>query len=287
MKLTTFESGGRQSYGTVEGAEVIDTGAVLGARFPDLKALVASGDIASAIASADLSSAPRHKLDEIVLKPVIPNAEKIFCIGLNYEMHRKETGRSETTYPTVFTRFAASQIGHGEAMLVPRVSHMLDYEGELALIIGKGGRYIDEADALSHVAGYACYNEGSIRDWQRHTHQFAPGKNFPFTGGFGPWMVTADEIPDPTKLELTTRLNGEVMQHATTDMMIFSIPTQISYCSQFSELVPGDVIVTGTPGGVGFKRDPQVFMKPGDVTEVEISKIGTLSNPIEAENKAS
>lgn len=283
MKLVTFEAGGKQSYGVVEGDQIVDASKIHGGGISDLKHLFASANGIPAIPPAELTNAPRHRLDDVILKPVIPNPDKIICVGLNYEMHRKETGRDKSEYPVLFTRFANSQIGHGEPMVRPRQSDMLDYEGELAVIIGKAGRHIDEANALSHIAGYACYNDGSVRDWQRHTHQFTPGKNFPSTGGFGPWMVTADAIADPSAMELTTRLNGEVMQSATTDMMIFSIQHQISYCSQFTELVPGDVIVTGTPGGVGAKRDPQVFMKPGDVVEVEISGIGILSNPVVAE----
>jgi 2-keto-4-pentenoate hydratase/2-oxohepta-3-ene-1,7-dioic acid hydratase in catechol pathway len=166
----------------------------------------------------------------------------------------------------------------------PAESTSFDYEGELAVIIGSGGWKIPKDKALEHVAGYSCYNDGSVRDWQRHTSQFTPGKNFRHTGPFGPWLVTTDEIPDPSTLTLTTRLNGEVMQHATTDLLIFTIPVLINYISRFTRLEPGDVIVSGTPGGVGFKRDPQVFMKPGDVVEVEISKIGILKNPIEAES---
>lgn len=280
MKFVTFEAGGTPGYGVVEGEDVVDVSAIMMDRFPDLKSLVASGDAVAALSGVDLRAAPRHRLDSVTLKPVIPNPDKIICVGLNYEMHRQETGRDESTYPVLFTRFANSQMGHGEPLVRPRQSTKFDYEGELAIIIGKAGRHIPEAEALSYVAGYSCYNDGSVRDWQRHTHQFTPGKNFPSTGGFGPWMVTADEIADPTRLELTTRLNGQVMQSATIDMMIFSIPHQIAYCSEFTELVPGDVIVTGTPGGVGARRDPPVFMKPGDVAEIEISGIGILRNPV-------
>jgi len=280
MKLVTFEVGGTLGYGVVEGTDIVDVSAIMMDRFPDLKSLVASGDAVAALSGVDLRAATRHNLDSVTLKPVIPNPDKIICVGLNYEMHRQETGRDESRYPVLFTRFANSQMGHGEPLVRPRQSTKFDYEGELAIVIGKSGRHIPEAEALSYIAGYSCYNDGSVRDWQRHTHQFTPGKNFPSTGGFGPWMVTADEIADPTKLELTTRLNGAVMQSATIDMMIFSIPHQIAYCSEFTELVPGDVIVTGTPGGVGARRDPPVFMKAGDVAEIEISGIGILRNPV-------
>ena len=283
MKIATFETDGRQSYGVVDGYGIADVGATMAERYPDLKALIAGGDVAGEIGGLDLTSASSLSLAEVDLKPTIPNPDKIICVGLNYETHRKETGRDKSEYPVLFTRFANTQVGHGAPMILPVVSDRFDFEGELAVIIGHSGRHIAEADALSHVAGYACYNDGTLRDWQRHTHQFTPGKNFLATGAFGPWMVTTDDIPDPTTLELTTRLNGEVMQNATTDLLIFSIPYLIHYCSQFTELVPGDVIVTGTPGGVGFKREPPLFMKPGDRIEVEISGIGVLANEIRAE----
>jgi 2-keto-4-pentenoate hydratase/2-oxohepta-3-ene-1,7-dioic acid hydratase in catechol pathway len=211
---------------------------------------------------------------------VIPNPDKILCIGLNYENHRKETGRTEVENPTVFGRFANSQTGHLTNIIRPKVSTDLDYEGELALIIGKPGRYISHKDAWGHIAGYACYNEGSVRDYQRHTSQFTPGKNFPNTGAFGPWMVTPDEAGDLGPLRLQTRLNGEVVQDTTISEMIFDIPRQIEYCSAFTRLEPGDVIATGTPGGVGSRRTPPLWMKAGDVVEVEIDRIGLLRNKV-------
>ena len=282
MKLVTFTRSGKQSYGFVANATITDIGQTLASTHPDLKSLI--GDDYAKLISSSADTAPRVALSEVQLLPPITNPEKIICVGLNYESHRKETGRPEVEFPTLFTRFANSQIGDGDAMWRPAESTSFDYEGELAVIIGSGGWKIPEDKALEHVAGYSCYNDGSVRDWQRHTSQFTPGKNFRHTGPFGPWLVTTDEIPDPSTLTLTTRLNGEVMQHATTDLLIFTIPVLINYISRFTRLEPGDVIVSGTPGGVGFKRDPQVFMKPGDVVEVEISKIGILKNPIEAES---
>ena len=281
MKLVTFTRSGKQSYGFVDNEKITDIGQTLASTHPDLKSLI--GDDYAKLISSSADTAPRVALSEVQLLPPITNPEKIICVGLNYESHRKETGRPEVEFPTLFTRFANSQIGDGEAMWQPAESTSFDYEGELAVIIGSGGWKIPEDKALEHVAGYSCYNDGSVRDWQRHTSQFTPGKNFRHTGPFGPWLVTTDEIPDPSTLTLTTRLNGEVMQNATTDLLIFTIPVLINYISRFTRLEPGDVIVSGTPGGVGFKRDPQVFMKPGDVVEVEISKIGILKNPIEAE----
>jgi len=268
----------------VDGDEVVDIGQEVNGEYPDLKALIA-GDVHQIVASAR-QKARRQPLAKVQLLPPITNPGKIICVGLNYESHRKETGRPEVSFPTLFTRFANTQIGHEQPIWRPAESTSLDYEGELAVVIGQGGWKIPENSALDHVAGYACYNDVSVRDWQRHTSQFTPGKNFLHSGPFGPWLVTTDEIPDPSRLTLTTRLNGEVMQHATTDLLIFTIPVLINYISRFTRLEPGDVIVSGTPGGVGFKRDPQIFMKPGDLVEVEISDIGVLANPIEAEPAA-
>lgn len=282
MKLASYNISGKDSYGAVVDGGIIDLGSRIGAQFADIKALIAGNGLGAA-AKAIEGQKPDHALDAISFNPVVPNAEKIICVGLNYKTHREETGRAPTDNPALFIRFADTQTGHNQPMILPKASSMLDYEGELAVIIGKGGRHVKAKDALSIVAGYSIYNDGSVRDFQNHTHQWAPGKNFPATGGFGPWMVTADELGDPTQLEMTTQLNGNVMQNTTTDLMIFDIPTTIEYITTFTELRPGDVISTGTPGGVGFKRNPPVFMKAGDTVEIEISKIGTLVNKIVAE----
>ncbi|MGJ4903815.1 fumarylacetoacetate hydrolase family protein [Bradyrhizobium sp. HKCCYLS2058] len=278
MRFASFTIDNAPTWGLVEGTDVADLGAVLRDRFPDLKSAIAADALKEAAAAA--SGARRHPISAISFLPVIPNPDKILCIGLNYETHRKETGRSEVENPTVFGRFANSQTGHLTDIIRPRVSTDLDFEGELAIVIGKPGRYIPRSEAFKHIAGYACYNEGSVRDFQRHTHQFTPGKNFPATGAFGPWLVTPDEIDDLGSLRLQTRLNGEVVQDATISQMIFDIPRQIEYCSSFTRLEPGDVIATGTPGGVGSRRTPPLWMKPGDVVEVEIDKIGLLRNGI-------
>jgi 2-keto-4-pentenoate hydratase/2-oxohepta-3-ene-1,7-dioic acid hydratase in catechol pathway len=282
MKFASFKINGAASWGLIDGAEAVDLGAALRDRFADLKSAIAVGALMEAAAAS--AKAARHPLKDITWLPVIPNPDKILCIGLNYETHRKETGRSEVENPTVFGRFANSQTGHLANIIRPRVSKDLDFEGELALIIGKPGRYISRASAWDHIAGYACYNEGSVRDFQRHTHQFTPGKNFPDTGAFGPWMVTPDEAGDLAPLRLQTRLNGQVVQDATISQMIFGIPQQIEYCSSFTRLEPGDVIVTGTPGGVGSRRTPPLWMKPGDVVEVELDRIGLLRNRIADES---
>lgn len=282
MKLLSYRLGDRETYGAVFEGAVRDLGKVFGDTMPTLRAALKAGAAEDLIVAAREVN-PECGLDEIEFLPVIPDPDKIICVGLNYATHIKETGRTDSAYPALFTRFANTQVAHDAPLIKPDVSDSFDYEGELAVIIGTAGRHIDKADALAHVAGYACYNDGSVRDWQRHTHQFTPGKNFVGTGGFGPWMATRDAIPDPAKLTLVTRLNGQEMQRATTDQLIFDIPTLIAYISTFTELVPGDVISTGTPGGVGFKRTPPVFMKDGDVIEVEISDIGVLRNPVVAE----
>ncbi len=278
MKLATFRINGAATWGLIEGDEAVDVGAVLRGRLPDLKSAIAAGALAGLDSQA--AQAQRYPLTAIEWLPVIPNPDKILCVGLNYENHRKETGRAEVEHPTIFARYANSQTGHLADIVRPRVSTDLDFEGELAIIIGKPGRYIAQADAFGHVAGYACYNDGSVRDFQRHTHQFTPGKNFPETGTFGPWMVTPDELGDLGPLRLQTRVNGQVVQDALIEQMIFSIPRQIEYCSTFTRLEPGDVIASGTPGGVGAKRTPPLWLKPGDRVEIEIDKVGLLRNGV-------
>jgi 2-keto-4-pentenoate hydratase/2-oxohepta-3-ene-1,7-dioic acid hydratase in catechol pathway len=282
MKLVSFVAQGRPSYGVVKGTGVIDLGNRLGDHWPTLRALLTAGALAEA-ERAGRDAAPDLSLEGLELAPVIPDPDKIICVGLNYRDHVAETGRTVTAKPALFARFAGSQVGHLRPLVKPVVSDEFDYEGELAVVIGKGGRHIPAEHALEHVAGYSCYNEGSVRDWQRHTTQYLAGKSFAGTGGFGPWLVTADEIPDPTRLTLETRLNGQVVQHTTTDLMITPVAEQIAYISTMLPLLPGDVIVSGTPGGVGAKRTPPLFMRPGDVAEVEISGIGVLRNPVVAE----
>ncbi|MBB4369788.1 2-keto-4-pentenoate hydratase/2-oxohepta-3-ene-1,7-dioic acid hydratase in catechol pathway [Bradyrhizobium sp. cir1] len=277
MKLSTVAIDGRTTWGIIEGETFFDVGAVLASRYADLKAAIGSGLSGVAEARAAAAAVP---ISKVVWLPVIPNPDKILCVGLNYETHRKETGRAEVDHPTIFSRYANSQTGHLQPIVRPRVSTDLDFEGELAVIIGKAGRYISRADAMDHVVGYSCYNDGSIRDFQRHTHQFTPGKNFPDTGAFGPWMMTPDELGPLGELKLQTRLNGQVMQEARIKQMIFDIPRQIEYCSTFTRLEPGDVIVSGTPGGVGARREPPLWMKPGDVVEIEVERFGVLRNVV-------
>jgi 2-keto-4-pentenoate hydratase/2-oxohepta-3-ene-1,7-dioic acid hydratase in catechol pathway len=279
VKLISFLHHDTPSYGIVQGDDVLNLTPLLGAQAPDLKSLIAHNMLDQA-AKALASHKPDLKFADLHLLPVITNPNKIVCVGLNYADHVRETGRELTESPALFLRVSESQIGHGQNIVRPPESHRLDYEGEIAVVIGKGGRRISEADSWSHIAGYSCYNDGSVRDWQVSTTQWTAGKNFWRTGGFGPWMVTADEIKPDQKMTLITRLNGQELQRATTDMMIHSIPRQIAYISTFIPLEPGDVIVTGTPGGVGNKRTPQVFMKPGDVVEIEVDAVGILRNGI-------
>ena len=281
MKLATFRVSGSTSWGIIMGEEAVDIGAVLRDRLPDLKSAIAADALPGLAAHA--AQARRYPVSAVAWLPVIPNPDKILCVGVNYEDHRKETGRSEATQPTIFTRFANSQIGHEAPMTRPRVSTDLDFEGELAVVVGKPGRYIARGRAFDHIAGYACYHDGSVRDFQRHTSQFTPGKNFPGTGPFGPWMVTPDEVGELGALRLQTRLNGQVVQEATIAQMIFDIPKIIEYCSTFTRLEPGDVIATGTPGGVGSRREPPLWLKPGDTVEVEIDRVGVLRNRVVAE----
>ncbi|WP_028136941.1 fumarylacetoacetate hydrolase family protein [Bradyrhizobium japonicum] len=281
MKLLSFIADGRTSFGAVKDNAVVDLGARM-TGCTTLRQLLETGGVAEA-AKVVGSTAPDHPLERITFLPVIPDPGKIICVGLNYRDHVVETGRTVTEKPALFARFACSQVGHLRPIVKPKVSDDFDYEGELALVIGKQGRHIPAGRALGHVAGYSCYNEGSVRDWQRHTSQFLPGKTFAESGSFGPWLVTADEIPDPSKLSLQTRLNGTVVQDTTTDLLITAIPELIAYISTICPLDPGDVIVTGTPGGVGARRTPPLWMRPGDTVEVEISGIGILRNTVIAE----
>jgi 2-keto-4-pentenoate hydratase/2-oxohepta-3-ene-1,7-dioic acid hydratase in catechol pathway len=281
MKLVTFVVGGKTTWGAVVDGGVVDLGAKLPA-YGDVRSLIAADAVGKAKAAAAGAKAD-YALNAITLLAPVTNPDKIICVGLNYDEHVRETKREKTEDPALFVRFANSQLGHNQPILIPLESDKLDYEGEIAVVIGKGGRRISEEDAYAHVAGYSCYNDGSIRDLQWATTQWTTGKNFPATGAFGPWLVTVDELPADTKLTLITRLNGKEMQRATTDMMVHSIPRLIAFISRFTELVPGDVIVTGTPGGVGARKTPPLFMKDGDVCEIEVEGVGVLSNPIKAE----
>tara|TARA_B100000029_G_scaffold351972_1_gene344458 strand:- start:184 stop:1041 length:858 start_codon:yes stop_codon:yes gene_type:complete len=279
MKLMSFLRLGSPGFGAAVDGGIIDLTAMLPGQPRCLRSAIAGGQLASAMEYVE-GRAPELSSADVIFLPPIADPAKILCVGLNYAKHQAETGRPDVDHPTIFTRFADSQVGHLQPMIKPDQSIRFDYEAELAVVIGQGGRFISEDDALSHVAGYACYNDGSIRDWQRHTSQFTPGKNFPGTGAFGPYLVTPDEVGDYRKLPIESRLNGEVMQKATLADLIFPIPRLLSYISEFTPLSSGDVIVTGTPGGVGDRREPPVYMRPGDVIEVDIGIVGTLVNPV-------
>ncbi|MDQ0073407.1 2-keto-4-pentenoate hydratase/2-oxohepta-3-ene-1,7-dioic acid hydratase in catechol pathway [Variovorax boronicumulans] len=285
MKLISYQHNGIDSYGAVTGERIVDLREVFADRATDLKTLIAA-DLLTEAAAAAAKATATLPMSEVRLLPVIPNPGKIVCVGLNYGEHVRETGREITEQPTLFLRVAESQVAHGDDIVLPPESTKLDYEGEIAVVIGRGGRRIAEADAWNHIAGYACYNDGSIRDWQTATPQWTAGKNFWRTGGFGPWMVTRDDIKDNQVMTLVTRLNGQEMQRTTTDKLIHSIPRQIAHISAFMPLAAGDVIVTGTPGGVGAKRTPPAWMKAGDIVEVEVDAIGVLRNGVRAERLA-
>jgi 2-keto-4-pentenoate hydratase/2-oxohepta-3-ene-1,7-dioic acid hydratase in catechol pathway len=263
---------------------VIDAGARLAGKFTDLRAVLRAGALDQLKSLEALE--PDCAEEDISYLPVIPNANKILCVGSNYMGHIKETGRDVPSHPVLFTRFADSMVGHGQPLIRPRVSEHFDYEGELAVIIGKTARHVSCDDAMDYVAGYSCCNEGSVRDYQYHTIQFTAGKNFYRSGGFGPWMVTSDEQSDPTQFHLQTRLNGDVLQDAPVSDLCFDIPHLIEYCSIWTPLAPGDVLVTGTPGGVGRVRKPPIWMKPGDIVEVDIRGVGILRNTIADEDPA-
>ena len=276
MRFVSFRHKGVESYGVVVGDRIADLGALAAPDAPDLASALRSGTARTVAEGVT----PSLALDALELLPVIPRPSKIFCVGHNYEAHRKETGRAAVGHPSIFLRFADTLTPHSGPIVRPRVSETLDFEGELVVVIGHGGRAIPEDQAMDHVAGFACGNDASVREWQWHTQQFTPGKNFPSTAGLGPWMTTPDEIDDLEAVGVTTRLNGEQVQHATLADLIFPLPAVIAYLSSFTSLSPGDLIYTGTPGGVGAKRTPPLWMKAGDVVEVEIKGVGLLRNVV-------
>ena len=275
MKLASYRSRDGDDFGIPIADGLVSLKKRTGYR--SLRDLLARGALDQA-RSILRDEKPDARFSEIEFLPVIPDPAKFLCIGINYREFAQQMERKVEVRPGVFSRFPDTLVGHEQPMIRPKVSHQLDFEGELAVIIGKPGRYIPPGAAMEHVAGYSCFVDGSVRDYQKLSP--TAGKNFPRTGPFGPWMVTADEIPDPAALHITTRLNGQVVQHSGTDMMIHPVAALISYLSEITALEPGDVISTGTPGGVGHRREPQLWLKPGDRLELEISGIGTLSNPI-------
>jgi 2-keto-4-pentenoate hydratase/2-oxohepta-3-ene-1,7-dioic acid hydratase in catechol pathway len=279
MRLISFERNRKPSFGIVVGEQIVDAGSKLAGRFRNLREVLIAGELQRLRDMQELD--PDCALTDVTHLPVIADAAaKILCVGVNYLPHIKEMGRERPPFPVLFVRFADSIVGHEQPLIRPRASVQFDYEGELAVVIGKTARHVPRARAYEYVAGYSCFNDGSVRDFQRHTIQWTPGKNFHRSGSFGPWLVTSDEQPDPARMQLTTRLNGEVVQNESVGELCFDVPQLIEYCSTWTQLAPGDVIVTGTPGGVGAGRTPPLWMKAGDSVEVEISGIGVLRNDV-------
>ncbi|MBS0518603.1 MAG: fumarylacetoacetate hydrolase family protein [Proteobacteria bacterium] len=274
MRLVSFRQAGAHKYGAIVDGGIVDLSARAGGRWPSLRDAIAAKGLAEL--GTMIESQPADiALASVELLPVIPNPDKVLCVGVNYASHASEVGREPPPQPSIFSRLHNTLVGQGGQIVRPKASIAFDFEGELAIIIGERCRHVPRAQALSVVAGYTCFLDASVRDFQKHS--VTAGKNFPATGPLGPWMVTTDIIPDPQALELTTRLNGSVVQHDTTNHMIFDVAAIIEYLSTITRLEPGDVIATGTPDGVGLGRKPPLWMKAGDTVEVEISGIGTLN----------
>jgi 2-keto-4-pentenoate hydratase/2-oxohepta-3-ene-1,7-dioic acid hydratase in catechol pathway len=284
VKLASYRVDGRSSYGIVVDDGVVDLADRTA--IATLRGFLEAGPAMRAQAHAN--ARPDFALESVEFLPVVPSPRHIVCVGINYASHIAEVAqagikRTQPDKPSVFLRCVESLAAHGQPLLMPSVSSDLDYEAELAVIIGTPGRYIAEENALGHVAGYACFNDGSVRDWQFHTNNITPGKNFPSTGALGPWLVTSDDIPDPQRLAIRTRVNGNIMQDGNTADMIFGVARIIAYVSSFIPLAAGDVLATGTPEGVGFSRKPPVFLAEGDVCEIEIESVGRLVNEVRRE----
>lgn len=279
MKIVSFQVKGRCSWGLVEGDGIIDLGAVDGVGYRDASEALAT-ETAMDIAMLACGRSPDIAIDDVELRPPVPRPAKILCVGLNYRSHVLEMGRPMPTHPTIFPRFSDTLIGHGAELVQPAPSGEFDFEGELAVVIGSPTWQVPLEQAEEHVLGYACFNDATARDFQSHSTQFTAGKNFPATGAFGPWIVTRDEAPGLAGCSLTTTLNDVIVQQSTIDDLIFTVPELISYVSSWTPLSPGDVIVTGTPGGVGAGRNPKLWMSAGDRCVVEIDGIGRLENVV-------
>jgi 2-keto-4-pentenoate hydratase/2-oxohepta-3-ene-1,7-dioic acid hydratase in catechol pathway len=277
MKFASYEKDGQATFGAlVDGGLANLAGRLSGVA--TLKAALAAGGL-SELSRIARSVKPDVAIDQVTFLPVVPDSDKIIGVGLNYAAHAAESGREASKeFPVLFFRLGLTVLGHGASLQRPKASTHYDFEGELAVVIGRGGRHIQANDAMAHVGGYSCFMDGSVRDFQKRS--LPAGKNFEATGAWGPFLTTADEVPDPSKLALTTRLNGDPVQHSTVDNLIHSIPELIACCSQLVSLAPGDVIATGTPAGVGQSRQPPLWLKAGDVVTVDIPGVGTLVNPI-------
>ena len=280
MKLATVRSGSNVVPGVIDGDRFSDISNTF-ADLIEVMGLAMTEDGRNEIARAT-DEASTLALSDVEFMPPILSPRRILCVGINYHAHVAESDRvvDAPEHPMIFTRFPSSLVGHGQAIERPLLSTSFDYEGELAIVIGRSTRYAERADALGTIAGYSCLMDGTLRDYQRHTSQFTPGKNFERSGSWGPWIVTADEVGDPYDLTLTTTLDGEQMQSASTTQLIFDIEAIVSYCSTFTTLEPGDVIATGTPGGVGYAQDPPRWLTPGAEISVSVPGVGTLTNPV-------
>ena len=283
MKLISYRHKGAENYGVVVGDGVIDITARIGDRYPTLRDAIA-GLALDEIAGLAAGATADVKLADLEYMFPITAPEKILCVGRNYRAYHEvvESGGPKS-HPSIFPRYPSSFAAHGEAIIAPRISETLDFEGELVAVIGKGGRHIPEERAMEHVIGYTIMDEGTVREWRGYGTQNFPSKNFYRSGSIGPWMVTADEMPDLSNIPIKTTVNGEIRQDGATDMMIFSIPYVIAHVSKFTWLEPGDMIATGSPGGSAIEDDPPRWLKPGDTIEIEIPPIGVLKNTIEAE----
>ncbi|MFD6059505.1 fumarylacetoacetate hydrolase family protein [Rhodococcus wratislaviensis] len=283
MKLLTYRVADKVSFGVVSADGVIDGVSVFDGEVTSVRELL-ERDLVGSLKHASAGRAASYSLDEIEYLPPVPDPSKILCVGVNYVDHREETGELETPeHPTIFSRFADTQVGHSQPVAYPANTKQLDYEGEVAIVIGRHVSEVQtDADARDVIAGLSCYNDLSVRDWQLHNSQWLPGKNFTGVGSFGPWLVTSDEFNDLGSVRLSTRVNGEVLQDSTLDHLVFDFTAILRYITGFTRLAPGDVIVTGTPGGVGMVADPPRFLVPGDVTEIEVSGVGVLRNEIAA-----
>jgi len=275
MRLLSFVADGEALFGAISGGGIVTMNDRIG--HPTLREALAAGALEQMRAIAK-SERPDRMLAVVRFLPVIPRPEKILCAGINYSAHAAETGREPPATPSIFARYPDTLVGHNASIIRPKVSREFDFEGELAAVIGRPGRHIKPERALDYVAGYTCFVDGSVRDYQKFS--VTAGKNFPGTAPLGPWLVTTDEIPDPTRLTLVTRLNRIEVQRSTTDRMIHSVGALIAFCSDFTPLSPGDIVATGTPEGVGHHRTPQLWMKAGDILEVDITGIGTLRSRV-------
>lgn len=287
MKLASIDFGnGAALAARADDGALVDLRDVDPALPTDMRALLELGPSALADIGGRVGSVTKRTDPASVrFEPVVRQSQAVWCAALNYRLHITEGNWDAPDHPPFFLRVAGSLCGHEQPIIQPTVSERLDYEGELAVVIGTRARHVPESAAYDVIAGYSCFNDGSVRDWQRHTKQITSGKNFAATGGFGPWLTTKDEVPDIESAQLTTTLNGRTMQQAKISELIFGIPQLIAYVSTMCDLLPGDVIVTGTPGGVGTRQDPPVFMHSGDTVEVEVEGVGLLRNPILREDE--